>query len=129
MNKFFNMDPADFLGSDAIRFSMPAINIAETNDNYTIELAAPGLTKKDFSVNLDKDVLTIEAKKESEKAEENDYFVRKEFDFSSFKRSFSIPENVEVDKLNAVYENGILNLTLPKKDEAKVKPSREIKIK
>jgi len=129
VNKFFNMDPAEFFGNDNLNFSLPAINVSETDDAYRIELAAPGLTKKDFKVNLDNDLLTIEATNENEKVDKTDNYVRKEFDFTSFKRSFTIPEDVDAEKLNAVYENGILNLTLPKKEEAKVKPAREIKIK
>lgn len=107
---------------------VPAVNIKETTDEFTLELAAPGKTKEDFELSLDHDVLTIstEDKKEETTTEEN--YTRREFSFSAFKRSFKLPQTVNKEHINATYTNGILNVTLPKREEDKVKPKRLIEI-
>jgi HSP20 family protein len=91
-------------------------------------MAAPGLTKEDFKINVENDVLTVSNEKKTETSEKNEKYTRKEFSYSSFLRSFTLPEIVDMEKINAGYENGILTLTLPKKEEAKPKSPREIKI-
>ena len=107
---------------------MPPANIHETEDAYHIELVAPGIKKEDFKVNLEKGMLTISYEKNKE-AEKNEYKThRKEFTQSSFKRSFSVEDKINVDGIEAMYENGILKLLLPKKEELKVVP-KEITIK
>ena len=106
----------------------PAVNIAEGTEAYTIEVAAPGLAKNDFKVNLDNNVLTISSSKENKKEEKNDSYTRQEFSYASFSRSFTLPESVENEKISASYKDGILYVSIPKKEEAKVKPSREISI-
>lgn len=108
--------------------NVPAVNIKETADEFALELAAPGKTKEDFELSLDHDVLTIstEHKQEETKTEEN--YTRREFSYSSFKRSFKLPQTVNKESINATYTNGILNVTLPKREEDKVKPKRLIEI-
>jgi HSP20 family protein len=105
--------------------SVPAVNIAESKDDFQFEIAAPGMDKKDFTIDVDNNVLSISASKEysNEEAEKN--FTRREFSYSSFKRAFTLPNSVNVDKIEARYENGLLKLVVPKREE--VKP-RQIKI-
>ncbi|MEZ4950857.1 MAG: Hsp20/alpha crystallin family protein [Saprospiraceae bacterium] len=106
-----------------------SVNVMEDNDAFQLQLAAPGFAKENFSLNVEKDILTIELKseKKSEEGEKLEYKVR-EFYYTDFKKSFTLPETVDVDKISAVYENGILNVVLPKKEEAKPQPPRTIEI-
>ncbi|CAN5809753.1 Hsp20/alpha crystallin family protein [soil metagenome] len=105
----------------------PPVNIHETNDSYHLELVAPGLNKEDFKVNLEKGLLTISYEKKAE-AENKDYKThRKEFTSTNFKRSFSVDDKINADSIQAKYDNGILKLFLPKKEEVKVQP-KEIAI-
>lgn len=107
--------------------STPDVNVVETTDNFRIEVAAPGLEKSDFTVNVDKDLLTISASKEHTRADQEQ--VRKlEFNYGTFQRSFRLPETVETGAIEASYTNGILCVTLPKKEEAKPRPARTIEI-
>jgi len=105
---------------------IPAANIKENEKSFDIEIAVPGMKKEDFKINLENNVLTISSEKEEEKNEEKKNYTRKEFVYGSFSRSFTLPKIVETEQINAVYENGILNIQLPKKEEAKV--SKEIAI-
>lgn len=104
-------------------FSIPAVNIQEKNTNFVLQLAVPGLKKENFNIEVENDILLISAEVSSEheenKTEEETKFTRKEFNYSSFKRSFTLPENVNVDDVNATYNNGVLEITLPKKEEEK----------
>lgn len=108
--------------------SNPAVNIKENDESFDLELAAPGLSKKDFNIEVNEDVLTIsfERKADGEVSEEN--YRRREFAFQSFKRSFTLPETVNSDKILGQYESGVLNLVIPKKPEAKPQPVKTIKI-
>jgi len=109
----------------------PAINIAENKEGFRIEVAAPGLNKDDFHINVEKRVLVISSEKErsTESKDENDEkYYRREFSYSSFKRSFSLPEYADTDKIKATHENGVLNVFIPKREEAKEKPARVISI-
>ena len=131
----------DFLGRDLSDWlttnfpskdsSMPAVNIRENDDNYQIELAAPGMNKKDFSIEIDQGVLIIRSEKEDtqeEKEEDKGYF-RKEFNYQSFQRCFRMPEDVvNAEKIEANYKDGILNILLPKYKKGIDKPSRHIQI-
>ncbi len=108
--------------------NLPAVNISENKDDYKIELAAPGLNKNDFKINLENDVLTISSEKEENTEEKDEQVMRREFNYSKFSRSFTLPETVDVDKIKASFKDGVLKLVLPKMDEAKVKPAKEIKI-
>ena len=127
-NDFFGKDFLSTFFSDGADYSVPAVNIKENENNFEIELAAPGLNKKDFSINLEKDVLTVSSEKEVSNENENENYMRKEFGFSSFKRSFSVPETVNSEKIKASFKNGILNIELPKMDEAKIKQTQSITI-
>jgi HSP20 family protein len=108
--------------------SVPAVNILERKDDFIIELAVPGMNKNDFKLEVDKGVLSISAEKKEEVKDENERFTRKEFSYTSFKRSFSLPEHVNTENITAEYKDGVLMMVLPKKEEAKAKASREIKI-
>lgn len=110
------------------RSTVPAVNIIETNDHFQLEVAAPGLAKEDFKINIEDDVLTVSAEKKNESQENNKQYSRKEFSYVSFRRSFNLPEVIDSEKVQATYENGIMSIVLPKKEEAKPKPAREIKV-
>lgn len=99
--------------------SMPAVNITEDKDAYKVSLAVPGLKKSDFHVDVDGNMLTISSEKEETKEEKDSKYTRKEYNYSSFERSFNLPEDVKQDKIEATYEDGVLKLVLPKKEEAK----------
>lgn len=103
------------------RSSVPAVNVHESETGYTLEVAAPGLQKEHFHINLDGRVLSISAEQKEEKKEENGKWTRKEFSYSSFKRAFTLPENVNENSIEARYENGILTVSVPKAEEVKPK--------
>lgn len=107
---------------------IPSANITENPKDFVIELAAPGLEKKDFKVETDNNMLTISAEKKTEEKKETKNYSRKEFSYNSFSRSFNLPENSLPDKIAAEYQNGVLKLTLPKKEVAVVTPKKEIKV-
>jgi HSP20 family protein len=111
-----------------LKHTIPAVNIKENKNEFNIEFASPGFTKKDFKIDLDQDVLTISAEKEKEKTEENDAFTRKEFSYNSFSRSFTLPKTVNAEKIDAKYNDGILKLSIPKMDQTKLLPKKEIKV-
>ena len=108
--------------------SMPAVNIKENDKNFTLELAIPGMDKKDLKIDINEEVLTISSELKNESEEEKDGYKRKEFSYSSFCRSFYIPENVNREKISAAYKDGILNIELPKMEEEKNKITKQIKI-
>ena len=108
--------------------NFPAVNIVETNDNYELEFNVPGRKKEDFKITVDKNILTVSFEKKEEEKEENKQFIKREFITQSFKRSFTLDEKINADDINAKYEDGLLFLTLPKKEEVKVLP-KEISIK
>lgn len=124
---FFNTGGTSFSSTGT---SVPAVNIRETNDNFEVEVAAPGMTRKDFRVELDGTLLTISSEKRDEREEkEEGRYNRREFSYQSFQRSFNLPkEVVDADKIKAKYENGLLRLLVPKREEAKQKPPRMIEI-
>ncbi len=106
----------------------PAVNIAETENEFHIELAAPGLKKEDFKINLDKNILIVSADKKAENVEEGKKFSKREYSYSSFSRSFTLPEVADQTKIEAEYTDGILKLNVAKKEEAKAQ-AREISVK
>jgi HSP20 family protein len=108
--------------------SVPAVNIMEDNDGYTIEVAAPGLNKKDFNIHLENNVLTISSEREDNVENNEGTTFRREFSYNSFKRSFSLPDSIDTEKIKASHKEGILYLALPKREEAKVQPARQIAI-
>lgn len=109
--------------------TLPSINIKESENDFQVEMAAPGMDKKDFKIEVDKGVLSISSEKETkEEQSESDNYSRREFSYQSFCRSFVLPTSVDNDKICAKYENGILSVTIPKKEEAKPKPTKVIDI-
>lgn len=101
---------------------MPTVNVVEKEKEFEIQVAAPGLTKKDFNITVENDVLTVAVEKEEEKEEKETNFTRREYNYTNFMRSFNLPENIKAEKMDARYENGVLTLLLPKEVMAKVKP-------
>ena len=109
--------------------TVPSVNVRETADNYEVALAVPGMDKTDFTVTLDGNLLTISSSKEKKEENDNGNYIRREFSYQSFQRSFELPKHVVDDQnINARYEHGILHLTIPKKEEAKQKAPRMIEI-
>ena len=107
---------------------VPATNIRELEKEYLLELAAPGLKKDDFELDVDDKMLEIQVKREEEKEDSNDNFTRREYNYTSFYRSFSLPENVIVDKIKAEYKDGLLKVHLPKQKLEKKRKSQRISI-
>lgn len=99
--------------------TMPAVNIVENKEDYMVSLAVPGMKKEDFNIDVDGNMLTISSEKEESKEEKEDKYTRKEYNYSSFSRSFTLPDEVNKEKIEAKYEDGVLKLMLPKKEEAK----------
>ena len=131
-NRFFEGDLMDwntsnFAGSN---MTLPAVNIRENSDEFIIDVAAPGMAKENFTIHYDNGRLTISSEKREEKKEKKEEtYTRREFSHMSFQRTFTIPENVvNGEKIGAKYSDGILHITLPKKEEVKPKPPKEIKI-
>jgi HSP20 family protein len=110
--------------------NVPAVNITENDNEYSVTVAAPGLKKSDFNIDVEGNMLTISSEKEESKEEKDARYTRNEYNYSSFSRSFTLPEEVNREKIEAKYEDGVLKLALPKKEEAK-KPaaSKHIAVK
>lgn len=130
-DRFFDTELFDWANRhfSATNTTMPSVNILETEDHFEVEVAAPGLKKSDFKVQLDRDVLTILSEKRDEKEEkEGERFTRREFSYQSFSRSFTLPNSADSDKIKATYTDGILKVVIPKREEAKPKPAKQIEI-
>ena len=129
VDEFFNTDFwPNFLDVNK-RYSVPAVNIMEEDNEYRIEVIAPGIDKKDVKINLEDDVLTISSERKEENEEKNKHYMRREFNYTAFSRSFVVPEEVDAEKISAEHKNGILTLHLPKKEEVvKKTQKREIKV-
>lgn len=128
---FFNRDIMDWgnMNYSSTNTTLPAVNVRDTKDEYIIEVAAPGMKKDDFNIELENNQLTISSEKKEEREEKDEKFTRKEFSYQSFQRSFRLPVNiVEGSKISAKYDEGILCIKLPKREEVKPKPARIIKI-
>lgn len=129
---FFTKDLFDWNSSNysAAGNSLPAVNVKETAENFEVEVAAPGMNKEDFKIELNNNLLTISSEKKNEYEEkEGEKFARREFSYQSFQRSFTFSkEAADADNIQAKYENGVLRLTIPKREEVKQKPSRLINI-
>lgn len=122
----FNWNNSNFSDTDT---TIPAVNIKENADNFTVEVAAPGMKKEDFKISLDGDTLTISSEKSTQEEKTDERYARKEFSYQSFQRTFNLhDEVVDKDKIEAKYENGLLHLIIPKKEEAKQKQARQIEI-
>lgn len=110
--------------------TIPAINVRETNDNFEVEVAAPGMQKNDFKVELDGNMLTVRSERQDQREEkENEKYTRREFSYQSFQRTFQLQKDVvDEEKIQAKYENGLLHLIIPKKEQAKQRPPKMIEI-
>nr|WP_299384382.1 Hsp20/alpha crystallin family protein [Allomuricauda sp.] len=126
MNDF--LKPDWFGGTENWNTNLPAVNIKDNTEGFELELAVPGGKKDDFKVEVDNDILTISSEVKSENSENEDNYTRREFFYSSFKRAFTLPETVDGTKIDAKYEDGVLRVSLPKKEEALPAPKRLISI-
>ncbi len=127
-NFFENFEKSLAQTFDDERSDMPMVNVKDEDKKFVVELAAPGMDKKDFKINLENNNLTISSEKKEEKTEKNKNYTMREFSFNSFSRSFALPKNIKVDQIDANYKNGVLIISLPKKEE-EAKLSRQISIK
>lgn len=127
-NFFDNSLGTEFLSNFNTGITLPAVNIKETNNEFILELAIPGMKKSDFVIDVENKVLSISSEVKSENEEKNEIYTRREFGYSSFKRTFTLPDSIESDKVKASYKDGILLITLPKREEAKQKPPKRIEI-
>jgi HSP20 family protein len=118
----------DTFFSDRMVTRVPAVNISETENNYHVELAVPGLKKEDFKLNLEQNVLTISVEQNNEQQDNQKNYSKREFSYSSFVRSFTLPESADDNNINATYTDGILSIDIAKREEAKVM-RRQIEIK
>jgi HSP20 family protein len=118
----------DTFFNDRLVTRVPAVNISETADNFHVELAAPGLKKQDFQINLDRNVLNIAVETQTQNNEENKRYGKREFSYTSFARSFTLPEQADYNRIEAQYEDGILKIDIAKKEEAKM-ATRQIELK
>jgi len=130
VDTLFNTTLADVIGND-FAVTHPSVNITDNDNHFLMELAVPGLEKSDFNIAIENDNLVISVEKKSEKEEtEKGKFTRREFNYSAFKRSFFLDEKINREGISASYENGVLRITLPKKDETWKKPAtKTIEIK
>lgn len=127
VDEFFNRDAANFFDAD-VALTQPSVNIKETEDAYQLEVAAPGLEKKDFNLSVEDDRLKISAQKEYKEEETKERYTRREFHYSSFERTFLLPDHVNPDEISATYKEGILKVHIGKRDEAKPQPAKVIKV-
>jgi HSP20 family protein len=128
LSNFFDNDRF-FDSIDLKKLSMPPVNVKETEKGFEVEVAAPGLSKKDFKINVDNGVLTISSEKEEQKEQKEKDYTRREFSYNSFSRSFTMPENANEDDIKANYQDGILKLTVAKKTTLQPKAKKAIEIK
>jgi HSP20 family protein len=130
-DRFFETDLFDWSNRNFsnTNTTLPSVNIKEDHEGFEVEMAAPGFQKDDFKIELNHDLLTISsAKKIDNETKEGQQFTRREFSYQSFSRAFSLPNTADSEKINAKYENGLLKVAIPKKEEAKPKPARQIAI-
>ncbi len=126
-DQFFNRDLHRILGAD-FQANAPQVNIVENEMGYQIELAAPGLKKEDLGISIEQQTLTISAEKKSDIESKTTRYLKKEFSYQTFKRSFTVPEQVNVSGIKANYENGVLTVHLPKKEKKEAPASKTITI-
>jgi len=130
-NDFLNRDWFDWNNQNysLTNTTIPAVNIKETVNEFEVDVAAPGMSKEDFKIELNNNVLTISSEKQSEnETKEGKNVTRREFSYQSFSRSFTLPAIVETERITAKYENGLLRVNIPKKEEAKPKPMKQIEV-
>jgi len=129
-NDFFDKDLLDWSDKhfSTTNTTLPAVNIKENDNGFDVEMAVPGMKKEDFKINLENNVLCISSEKKIENESNEDTYSKKEFSYQSFSRSFTLPNSADESKIKAKYENGILVISIPKKEEAKPKPPKVINI-
>ena len=128
MDKFFNAPLDEFFNYGKV-MNVPAVNVSETEKDFRLSIAAPGLEKKDFKVDAYDDMLTISAEHETEKKEEkNGRFNRREYNYTSWSRSFTLPENCDFSKIDAEYKNGELKISIPKVEVKEPKKTKSISV-
>lgn len=127
---FFRNDwLADRMNLNNIGMNVPAVNIQDNENEFVVELAAPGKKKEDFNIELDNEVLTISSEEKKEnRSEEKGKYTRREYSYNSFTRSFTLPDSADSDKIAANYEDGVLKITIPKREDAKIPSIRKIEI-
>jgi len=121
VNHLFSDIMDGMIPSDYRKWNVPAVNILENDSNFEIKLAAPGMKKQDFKINIEENNLVVSASATEQSQDKNERFTRKEFSFASFSRSFALPENANIDAIQAQYENGIMNIVIPKQEPTKPK--------
>ncbi|MBZ9627526.1 Hsp20/alpha crystallin family protein [Psychroflexus sp. CAK57W] len=129
LDRLFNNDMfhRDFSETNT---TSPSVNIKENEDRFGVEMAVPGFEKDDFNIELNHNKLTISSEKKEEKSHiEVERYTRKEFSYQSFRRTFTLPNTVDGEKISAEYKNGVLCVEIPKLEEAKPKPARQIEIR
>jgi len=132
VDRFFEGDLFDWSNRNfsLTNTTLPSVNIRENDNEFKVEVAAPGFDKKDFRLELDHDVLTVSSEKRIEnETKEDEHFNKREFSYQSFTRSFTLPNTVDGEHIDATYDKGILQISIPKREESKQKPSRMIEIK
>lgn len=127
LDNFLGRNITEFAGRDW-NYTVPAVNVVETPELFTVEVAAPGLKKEDFQVNVEHNRLSVSSKVEKNEEQKDGKYTRREFSYQSFQRSFTLPNTVDAEKIEASYTDGVLHISLPKREEAKPKPSRQISI-
>jgi HSP20 family protein len=122
-DRFFNQ-----LSNVTGNSNTPAVNVSEDDKEYTVEVAAPGIDRNDFNLEVDNDILTISKKQKESKEEKSPNYLRREFSYQMFSRSFKLPETIDQDQIRATHESGILKVTLPKKEEEVQLSPRQITV-
>jgi HSP20 family protein len=120
----FNQFPSRMMADEAGMTNSVPVNIRETEKTFTIEVVAPGMDKADFKVNVDNNILTISGEKKNETNQESERLVRREYSYKSFARTFTLDESIQSEDIQARYENGVLRIELPKKEEQKIQPKQ-----
>lgn len=128
IEEFFGNDYAENY-NEMSNYAVPSVNVTEHHDDFLVEVAAPGMKKEDFRIELDNKMLKITSEKKNEEEKQDHKVLRREFNYCAFKRTFILPDTVEAEKIDAKHEDGILKIRIPKREEAKVKPVKEIEIR
>ncbi len=128
LDRFFKDDFFDWSKFNFASKTLPAVNVKETDEKFTLEMAAPGLSKDKFKIEVKDNMLCISSEQKDEKKDEKENYTRREFRYESFMRSFSLPENTDADKIKAEYKDGLLILDIPKKQKESKKNSKTIQV-
>lgn len=128
LEDFFGGSKVDGLGAFSGGASVPSVNIKDNEDNYSIELAAPGLKKDDINVEVENGTLIISSEKQDEKEDKDEHYTRREFSYHAFQRAFDLPDSVKPEEIGAEYNDGVLSVHIPKKEESKESGRKKIEI-